>query len=1178
MPADTPKVFRIECKAYGARVTLVDGLIDDCGRMVAQKKDAEVGTSPKGRLSSGHSYQEVPTLRLRRARTLCLLSLLFTSRSLPGDVVWKVADEGPRTPIITEIVGDDTRTIAVTIGGAAEFDGKNWYPISLNTDAVLPASRQMFAASGNIAAISTQDSTLRLFFLRGNEWSMAASLPFWYQPGSWQSPQVVPRGDDRIYIPDLGFNSCAPSGSCPERPAARRLRSISLVDGSIRDEASLPFCSGLLFTVSNRLFLIQYDPTCGGPSIRSGSKTGTMAAGAPFYRLDGDQWTALEPWKHSFPFAFTPEAAWLVDYGATTSDRSLVLFTSNGFSTPIPLSPGQASVHLLPLEWAGRRLLFADRVYEVRDGALVPFTPDCPIASAQFFVAGKRLFAWTEGWNVFTLASSGWEETFGVPDIPGGQVYLGGQTKAFAIRGNRLFRRDDPGWVSIPPAPSPPNLWSSQVVFLGDEPVLVDGGYSASYGAYRYDAPSGQWVDLHLPPSFTGPALVHEGDLYVGGGYNGGEGMAVWHQGSWTTLSTGSNVWKLREANGSLYVFGCSAGGSAYGTCRVEGGGLVPAFPGLDSMGLQAVDVVGLGGGTYISVTENSIPASTLERVLVTEATGGYQTVLRQGDLRDLGYGSPGQGLLSSLAPVDGQLLFPPLSYSRGQLRAQRGPVVPSIIDPSGRFAFRDITSMEYNFLRGPLLVPTVRVRKNLAAAVDATGLNGTRYRSNLLIANFSSTAATTARVFAGAREAPALTIPLGPGAQATIEDPVPGFLGPMAVEFDGLVDEEDAWAAIRVWSSSDGGTAGTSIIGTNPGDMGGTSVVAPPLSKPGSRTHAAFSASGDGARGPIWAGACPWRWVPNESCVWASLANGEFFQGDPPQPALQAPVQFSASSRRYPLVSADDLGGYLVRNEAGTNDGAVVPFDRPDVMAGRMTRFLPALVSLSSSWGTYRTEMTLAWRSAELYPPLSRDFRATFRNASGAWTIPISIPSYHLLEIPDAGAWLAANGVPIDPTNVDGTLTFTSDREEGASDLLVTAIVTARGSGATGDYGVSVPVFNEIQWASTEAIVPGLREDPAFRSNVAVANPEPEGGQPVTVSVSLRRASDGDPIGVFPPILLAPGQRFQLNRPLSEVGYSGGAYAVVSRAAGAGRFVAYGVVNDNVTGDGTLFPMTRAK
>src|ERR1019366_3304547 len=41
MPRDTPKIFRIECEAYGARVTLVDGLIDDCGRMVAQKKDVE---------------------------------------------------------------------------------------------------------------------------------------------------------------------------------------------------------------------------------------------------------------------------------------------------------------------------------------------------------------------------------------------------------------------------------------------------------------------------------------------------------------------------------------------------------------------------------------------------------------------------------------------------------------------------------------------------------------------------------------------------------------------------------------------------------------------------------------------------------------------------------------------------------------------------------------------------------------------------------------------------------------------------------------------------------------------------------------------------------------------------------------------------------------------------------
>ncbi len=41
MPKDTPKVFRIECEAYGAKVGLVDGLIDDCGKIVAQRKEAE---------------------------------------------------------------------------------------------------------------------------------------------------------------------------------------------------------------------------------------------------------------------------------------------------------------------------------------------------------------------------------------------------------------------------------------------------------------------------------------------------------------------------------------------------------------------------------------------------------------------------------------------------------------------------------------------------------------------------------------------------------------------------------------------------------------------------------------------------------------------------------------------------------------------------------------------------------------------------------------------------------------------------------------------------------------------------------------------------------------------------------------------------------------------------------
>src|SRR5437763_3091198 len=41
MPKDVPKANYVECKSYGAKVTLVDGLISDCARMVNERKQAE---------------------------------------------------------------------------------------------------------------------------------------------------------------------------------------------------------------------------------------------------------------------------------------------------------------------------------------------------------------------------------------------------------------------------------------------------------------------------------------------------------------------------------------------------------------------------------------------------------------------------------------------------------------------------------------------------------------------------------------------------------------------------------------------------------------------------------------------------------------------------------------------------------------------------------------------------------------------------------------------------------------------------------------------------------------------------------------------------------------------------------------------------------------------------------
>ncbi len=41
MPKDVPLANRVECESYGARVTLVNGLIGDCARLVAEHKESE---------------------------------------------------------------------------------------------------------------------------------------------------------------------------------------------------------------------------------------------------------------------------------------------------------------------------------------------------------------------------------------------------------------------------------------------------------------------------------------------------------------------------------------------------------------------------------------------------------------------------------------------------------------------------------------------------------------------------------------------------------------------------------------------------------------------------------------------------------------------------------------------------------------------------------------------------------------------------------------------------------------------------------------------------------------------------------------------------------------------------------------------------------------------------------
>ncbi len=167
---------------------------------------------------------------------------------------------------------------------------------------------------------------------------------------------------------------------------------------------------------------------------------------------------------------------------------------------------------------------------------------------------------------------------------------------------------------------------------------------------------------------------------------------------------------------------------------------------------------------------------------------------------------------------------------------------------------------------------------------------------------------------------------------------------------------------------------------------------------------------------------------------------------------------------------------------------------------------------------------------------------------------------------IPDALAWLRQRGVPIPtaPADVEaGTLTVLFRSGEVMPAVHASARVlsiTDAGNGGVAFGSTDFPV------SETALTVYGLRETAAERSHLAVANP---GNVAVTVQVTLFSSYPFFDLGAF---ALAPGQRVQLGSVLAPHGSPEGS-ARIARTSDAGSFTAYGVTNDNVTGDGTLLP-----
>ena len=246
------------------------------------------------------------------------------------------------------------------------------------------------------------------------------------------------------------------------------------------------------------------------------------------------------------------------------------------------------------------------------------------------------------------------------------------------------------------------------------------------------------------------------------------------------------------------------------------------------------------------------------------------------------------------------------------------------------------------------------------------------------------------------------------------------------------------------------------------------------------------------------------------------------------------------------------------------------------------LTYLIPAVLTSAGAGGThYTTELTLTNRSGK---SVAVTFTATgtFEGVS-RFTMPAG-----QRIVPDAFAFLAAEtGMTIPPGDQNVSLRI---GVEGLADLVdfgarvrVTTPVPddVRAAGLAGRLGLAYPAFPLTHAVNGRAYVLGLQQtsfvgSPGARSNLACGHAGGGTGGPVTLEVSYFDGETGKSHKDVDTFTLDPFRWTQRNQPLASRDIRGGG-AEIKRTKGDAQFACYGVVNDNVNGDGSYLAMVPA-
>jgi len=294
----------------------------------------------------------------------------------------------------------------------------------------------------------------------------------------------------------------------------------------------------------------------------------------------------------------------------------------------------------------------------------------------------------------------------------------------------------------------------------------------------------------------------------------------------------------------------------------------------------------------------------------------------------------------------------------------------------------------------------------------------------------------------------------------------------------------------------------------------------------------------------------------------------------------INAPLEGKASSGSARVQQVTPTSGtgshpftaYAVLNDAVTSDGSFIP---PLVLSvpssDTIDLLVPVVLDVHGFGGThYTTELTLTNLGAS---PASVNLAYTASLGSGSGQAALTLAPLEQRTVPDAIAFLRSQGlaIPDDGSSVGGALLVSPSFETQFADFTVGArTFTPTSSGGT--FGVYYPALLLGDSAASVAFVNGLQQNASQRSNVAVVN-RGDASDSITLHVSFFDGT-GAALGAPTEVVLAPGQWTQFTQPLAALGAASG-YARIEKTSGGSRFVAYGILNDAVTSDGSYIPMS---